>query len=143
MQKRRWKEESGDKSLSRYIIEHVEEARFNRQKDNPENTVDQSEKRQLENRIEELENQLEKAQNRWTPEKQEIYSGEVVKQALTVKPRSQAEILQTLLENPKFQQLIADRVEKTLYSLAQTGEVEFSRNPTGWKTNDNKGGGEP
>jgi hypothetical protein len=140
VQKRRWKEESGDKSLSRYIIEHVEEARFHRQKDEPDDTGDESEKRQLENRVEELENQLEKAQNRGTPEEKQIYSGEVVKQALTGKPRSQAEILQTLLENPQFQQLVADRVEKTLYSLAQTGEVEFSRNPTGWKTNE--GGGE-
>jgi hypothetical protein len=134
VQKRRWKQESGDKSLSRYIIEHVEEARYHRQQNTQENSADQSEKRQLENRIEELENQLEKAQNRGTPEEQKIYSPDVVKQALTGKPRTQDEILQKLLENPRFQQLVADRVEKTLYSLASEGRIEFVRNPTGWKT---------
>jgi len=128
VQKRRWEEESGDKSLSRYIIEHVEEARYHRQKQeekDSDKTLDRSERKQLENRIEELENQLEKARNRGTPEQQEIYSPKVVKQAITGKPRSQSQILQALLENPGFQQLIADRVEKTLYSLASEGEIEF------------------
>lgn len=141
VQKQRWEEESGDKSLSRYIIEHVEEARLHRQKDDPENDVDQSEREQLENRIEELENQLENAQDRGTPEEQEIYSPDVVQKALTAQPQSQAEILQTLLENPGFQQLVADRVEKTLYSLASKGRIEFSRNPTGWKKATEKGEG--
>ena len=139
VQKQRWKEETGGQSLSRYIIELVEEARLHRQTStqNPSGP----EKEELQERTSELEQELARTtQTDATPDQQEIYSKDVIKNVLTSKPVTQDELLKQLLESQRFQKQIADRVEKTLYSLAADGEITFSRNPTGWRLSAKQGG---
>jgi len=135
--KEEWQEEAEerDTSLSRYLQELIQEARYLRRQGQLK-LGDRRKVEELQEEIEELETQLEnRSTQQVTPESTGLVDEELVADVLSENYQSLDQLLQELVTHPEFQRQVRLDLETALYSLGDDAEAVFRRGK-GWKTSD-------
>ncbi|WP_436345562.1 hypothetical protein [Natronorubrum sp. FCH18a] len=136
--KKDWQDEAEnrDESMSSYLQELIQEARFLRQQGQLQ-IGDRRQVEQLQERIQELEAQQQKGDSKpqiATPDQlpSELVTPDDVRQVLTGNYTSLDQLLDTLLNQQTVQSRIKQHLEAELYSLGEQGQAAFRRG-NGWK----------
>lgn len=134
--KETWREEAEerDTSLSRYLQELVQEARYLREQGRLK-LGDRRKVEELQEEVEELERQLEnQSTQQVASESPDLVDEELVTDVLSENYQSLDQLLQELVTHPEFQRQVRLDLETVLYSLGDDAEAVFRRGK-GWKTN--------
>ena len=134
--KQTWEDEAEDidLSLSNYVKELVQEARFFREQGQLK-LGDRRRVEELQERIEELEQQLENSDTTADPngtDKARLVNTKQVEQALTDQFQSFDQVVESLLEQDKFRNRLRRELETELYGLGESAQATYRRGH-GWK----------
>lgn len=137
--KQTWSEEAekqGFPSTSKYVLKKVEQARAEERKQR--HSYDSEEVERLQKQIDELQQELREERKKEAASTQ-VGDPDLVKKFLSPQCKTLEEIIRDIIESNVVDQLIRKPVEKQLYKMAQSDEVEFQRGH-GWRLKEGNGG---
>jgi len=133
--KQDWQDEAEehDKSMSSYLQELIQEARFLQQQGQLQ-IGDQRQVQQLQTRIKELEAQQNAGSQTPNPDQRpnEVVTPDDVQQVLTGRYKPLEQLLDELLAQQAVRTRIKQQLEAELYRLGEHGDTAFRRGK-GWK----------